>query len=395
SELQGGAFNQGFTYGPAVPGALQQCWTWSAIARGAKGVIYWCWRDEVWGVESGGYGLLGQDGMSEDRIEHLQRTGHLLNEFEDLLDAYRPDPAHVGILYNSNDVILAATNREQDSRTVSLSINAVMRVFEQERIPFDVLDGRHLRIPNDIKLLVLPACFTLDKPTAETIHAFLEQGGWVFSEAGAGMFTEAGFFHDRCEERPLVGALGIKQLRRHGGQVATNGVIPADTFGKHEALTLKGAIWSIGMAVPDEQVVATNDFGEAILVDIPAGKGRFIMSGSFPAHAFGLAPYPDFRVFMRALAREAGALPEWALAGDPTLEDLFVRTGYAGRTRLFFIINMGEERTLRVRPAERNITSAEEWVDGHHVEADADGWLTLCVPPQSHRILSWPKKPAR
>ena len=58
SELQGGSARQGFD-AALGPGATAAALGVERLGRGAKAVIFWCWRDEVFGRESSGYGLGG------------------------------------------------------------------------------------------------------------------------------------------------------------------------------------------------------------------------------------------------------------------------------------------------------------------------------------------------
>ena len=75
SELQGGSARQGFDVRPSVEARPQQRWVWNGYGRGAKAVIFWCWRDEFFGRESSGYGLAGRDGLADERIALMQQTG--------------------------------------------------------------------------------------------------------------------------------------------------------------------------------------------------------------------------------------------------------------------------------------------------------------------------------
>jgi beta-galactosidase len=394
SELQGGAFNQGFTYGPEVSGALQQYWTWSAFARGAEGVIYWCWRDEIWGVESGGYGIAGQDGMAEDRIAALHLTETLLIEHNEELDAYTPDPASVGVVFDSDSALFAVTNREQNSEPATRSVYGTMLALERLRIPFDLLDGRELTIPDAVKFLVLPSALCLKPEAANAIMEFLERGGWVFCEAGTGMFTENGFFYDLAEMRPLVGNLGIEQVRRRGNHVKASCSVPANTWAEHEALELRGALWSIALQPPaNGRAVAHDDQGDALLIDVPAGTGHLVMSGTSPAYAYVEERYAGFESLLQLLAAQAGALPDWALAASGGLDNVFVRTGRAGSKRLFFLLNGGTDRTIRVRPGETGLNAVTDWESGEQLRPDRLGCVEVVVPGPGFRVLEWETAP--
>ena len=84
----------------------QQRWVWTGIAGGADTILFWCWRDEVFGRESAGFGLSGNDGFAQARLDAMRRTGHILRDHADLLYRYRPDPAQVGILFSPQSYYL-------------------------------------------------------------------------------------------------------------------------------------------------------------------------------------------------------------------------------------------------------------------------------------------------
>jgi beta-galactosidase len=64
SELQGGRASQGFEVHQPVDALSQQRWVWNGLASGADTILFWCWRDEVFGRESAGFGISGADGLA-------------------------------------------------------------------------------------------------------------------------------------------------------------------------------------------------------------------------------------------------------------------------------------------------------------------------------------------
>lgn len=394
SELQGAAFNQGFKYGMAVSGALQQYWTWMSISRGAKAVLYWSWRDETWGVESGGYGIDGQDGLAGDRFAALRETRRLLDAHAGELEAYRPDPATVGLVYDSDNALLAVVNRERNSRAATLGVNGCMQALERQRLPFDLLDGRKLTIPASIRLLLLPSAFCL-KPEAEAaILEFLHKGGWVFAEAGTGCFRENGFFEECPERRRLLGSLGVGVVRRRGNHVDAGCDMAAGVLPDSPALSLKGALWSLVFDPPDAaRVLARDAQGDGMLIEIGVGAGRLILSGSYPAHAYGETPYPGFEQFLRSLVFASGAAPGWQIEGEPDLNGLAVRTGRSGNERLFFLLNSEQPKTVILYTRDAGAQPMREWKTGTTIPADRQGGYRMTLPSPCHRILAWTLDP--
>ena len=99
SELQGGGGSLGTTAPhPVLPrhptssGGL-----WMAVSRKADTILFWCWRNEVFGSESGGFGISGNDGFAGERLAALRRTSQrLLRRHEALFNAFEPHTPAVG-----------------------------------------------------------------------------------------------------------------------------------------------------------------------------------------------------------------------------------------------------------------------------------------------------------
>lgn len=72
---------------------------WNGLASGADTILFWCWRDEVFGCESGGYGLIGLDGLAEERLAGMRMTSGVIDKYQDMLAAYQPSAARIGVWF--------------------------------------------------------------------------------------------------------------------------------------------------------------------------------------------------------------------------------------------------------------------------------------------------------
>ena len=99
-ELQGGFGTIGVNVSPTVtPGDLR-IWTWTALARGAKGINYYAWYPMSTGYESGGFGLNQLDGTITERAKAAGAIARVVDANTALLLAARPARAEVAIVYN-------------------------------------------------------------------------------------------------------------------------------------------------------------------------------------------------------------------------------------------------------------------------------------------------------
>lgn len=138
SELQGGRSSAGFGVWPAVDPATQQRWVWGPTGGGSK----LCWRDEVFGRESSGFGITGSDGHSAGRLERRARTGSVLRNHEALLDAYRPDAPEVAVLFSQGSYQLNWAENGGNAEQACGSTTGWLSLFEGIQLPYAVVDAQ-------------------------------------------------------------------------------------------------------------------------------------------------------------------------------------------------------------------------------------------------------------
>ncbi len=338
SELQGGQSNIGLTFGPPVPGAQQQGWVWNGYSRGAKAVIFWCWRDEVFAAESSGFGIIGDDGMAEDRLAHMRRTGALLAQHGDLLDQYTPDAGTVGLLFTPETPMIDWSITGAANQMSSAFLNYA-RALERLGIPYEIMDANHLDGLDRVKLLIMPQAVVVGPEAERRILDYVAVGGTILSEAWTQAWDANGLFHYTGKERPLPHALGLQErCRKH----------VADQDGWSEAWGLPiPTRWAVTpWAAGKGQVLGVDADGEPLLVKVPYGAGAAYMLGTWAA--YGSPASPDLAPFITALVRDAGAWPEISVAPADGAGQLVWRTGLAGKRRLFFLVNLNLEQSRRV-----------------------------------------------
>jgi beta-galactosidase GanA len=76
-------------------------WTWEAISRGAKGIIYWKWEPFIKGVQTFGRGLVDTTGKYTDRAYQAQKIANIIHENDKEFYEYMPIQPKVAILYDS------------------------------------------------------------------------------------------------------------------------------------------------------------------------------------------------------------------------------------------------------------------------------------------------------
>ena len=316
SELQGGRSNIGFNVAQSVDAASQQSWVWTGISAGADAILFWCWRDEVFGRESTGFGLAGNDGLAPERLAAMRKTGAVLKMHGDLLRAYEPAPAEVGILFSPQAYYLY-WSQDGTAHTPLAAIQGYARALVRQNIPYRIVEETHLDELKGLKLLILPRTVVMDAPLEEGLADFVRRGGVLFCESEVGSFDGAGIYR-YPEDRFFADLTGIREI----GRRQLEGESVTLTLGEM-AFALPAAQWLTPLAT---------EGAETLLAQAVVGKGRVLLCGTYLGDAY-LQASPDrgraLEAFLLALATDAGVVrPTVATVHSPGADDfVHVRFG--------------------------------------------------------------------
>jgi beta-galactosidase len=333
SELQGGSGPAaGNGPGPCVDAEAQQRWIWSGIAGGAETILFWCWRDETFGVETGYYGFDGADGQASIRHAAMQRTAGLLQEHADLLEQYTPVAPEVGVLFSPQSYF-----REwAEFGSLKGSINALetyCRSLTRLAVPYRVVEERHLELLSGLKLLFLPRVHTLDDAAVSTLLAFVRQGGWLVCESETAAFGSDGIYR-YPGQRALFKAAGVHEI----GRRSVNGEsFPLVFAGQTHHLTPSRWLTPLQPAIgaaADAELAWLHAEG-ALLVSKRIGHGGISFLGTqFDQQK----PSDDFDAFVLQWAQQVGVVravyPATVTGSYPV-----VKIGHAGGRKLMFVFS--------------------------------------------------------
>ncbi|HTW98316.1 MAG TPA: beta-galactosidase [Acidimicrobiales bacterium] len=384
-ELQGGAARGGLEVQQSVSGEMQQRWLWSAIGRGAKAVNFWCWRDEVFGRESSGFGIVGNDGFAAERLAGLRATSALIATHRVLLDAYRPDPAQIGVLFSQPAYQLDWAETGPDNRIVRRSLQGYLHALERLQLAYEVIESRHTRALGACRLLVMPAPLVVEEALAAELLAWVREGGTLLVESELDAYTALGFYR-YPDERPFAAGLGVRSLGRR--------TIDDATF-EFELSSSRGqiplSVWAEPFDTSAGAVRGTSDHGP-LLVEISVGAGTVLALGTFAGLGYQEGDRRDFEPFLAAVANTADVVP-LVSCGVGDGEVVHFRSGTAGDRRLLFVTNERAPRelsfTLRgdARPKDavvEDIVAGATW----RVES-CDHETTITGPVAAHTVLAW------
>lgn len=332
SELQGGAANApAFTHSRSVPAGPQQRWVWTGYSRGCKAALFWCWRDEVFGQESSGFGLSGRDGLADERLSAMRQTAKALSDYGALLDDYEPDPAQVGIFFDRANHFRDYAAHGDATRSAG-GLTGYALALERLNVPYRFIESRYMDDLKDLKLLVMPFAVIVDDEASARIAEFVQQGGTVLLEAETGACTSLGFYNGEPADRRLTSALGIEDLGRREFGLAEL-VLRAE----RRQLKLKPSTLHAPLKQVKGDKVLAKSGSDVLGLLRSVGKGRVVALGTFLGDPYRAERYTDFEDFVSWLVDLAEVERMLEVKPAKASGDFHWRCGTSGGERLLFL----------------------------------------------------------
>ena len=370
SELQGGRYNIGFNVGQSVDAVRQQRWIWNGYAIGADKVLFWCWRDEVFGRESNGFGFAGYDGLREDRFQGMRKTGRLIKSHGELLEAYQPDRPEIGIFFSPQTYYLYWSQENSAARVLEC-IRGYAQALTESAIPFDVIEENHLDRLNHIKVLFLPRTHCMSETVAEKLIAWVKAGGRMIAETETGAFTPVGLYR-YPEDRLFVKATGVREI---GRRRLEESAVTVDVNGERFKLSCEDWITPmISKTSDDESLVQTASLGKGGITFI----GTFLKSA--PNETGTIDPIFGKMVTHCATSHDVKAPVILADQGQSGRFPFFSKVGKSGDTTVVFLFlpDADTEYTVAFDSDRFPDDSAKELITDTSVSV-VDG--TAIIPP--------------
>lgn len=269
SELQGGRYNSGFAVGTDVDAVRQQRWIWNGIAIGADTILLWCWRDEVFGREAGGFGFAGSDGHYADRAAAMRKARQVIDSHQAVFDGYRADRARIGVLFSPQSHYLMWAE-EGTARKCLDALEGYTHALTRLGYDYDIIEEDHLDRLDHYRVLLLPRVCVLSDDTTGALLGWVNGGGRLITESETGAFSSAGIY--RYPDRRPFGRAGIRETARR----------PLDrTLDIHSAA---GRFEIVGDSWRTPLLDSCGLAGDS--VDVAYGKGSILMVGTYPGNAY-------------------------------------------------------------------------------------------------------------
>jgi beta-galactosidase GanA len=275
---------------------------WMCTAHEAKGVVYWQYRVErLLGPETPAWGLTSFDGSATYRTKECRQFISALRPYErEIFDSQLPKPK-TAVLYSLKSHIMNETQpllnyiEAFEGACFSLWINNVTFDVLCEKDGFDGYDH-----------LIIPMGLCLESTTVEKLVKFVEKGGTLVLEAGAGSYNDYGLMNTLIPgSADLIQAAGIQEKDLFYGDTFSIETEFGPLVGKEERriFEMNDAVEVLGQYADEQPAVVRHHYK----------KGKVVY---FSSHVFLSIRRENDPAMTRTVLNLAGIAPEVHVQGS-------------------------------------------------------------------------------
>ena len=176
-----------------------------ALMIGAQGVLAWTFNSHQGGEEQALFGLLDHDNTPSWKVDEF---AHIASDYKLLSKFGFPRYIHpqVAIAYSFDSFIdstsPSATTRQYFKTPYNQQVQGAFEPFFRDNIDTAIINIGHDSLAS-YKLVVVPADYVMDAPSAKAIRDYVSTGGTVLMTAYSAKVDEHGLWFDT----PLPGRL--------------------------------------------------------------------------------------------------------------------------------------------------------------------------------------------
>jgi beta-galactosidase GanA len=275
SELGVGNLGSGLEFNPPASPELLATWCFDACFHGAKGVLFWQFRQELFGHESAHYGMVNRDGSSTPRLETLSRVAGCFKQHEkDFMPAQIP-AAQAALLFSFDSNVLNALI--QDSNKFCLqALSGYYSAFFGANIPVDILHCDRLSAEKlqQYKLIVAPGIILLSREIGKMLEEYVQNGGRLLLDPLTGSWDENGTLSDSLPGGGLAGTIGVSNEELNEEK---SGFLEV-CFEQKTYLIPRKYTFAQWQSSPENVPVICDAAGTCYLRSRTVGKGEFLLS---------------------------------------------------------------------------------------------------------------------
>lgn len=278
---------------------------YSALASGAKGLVYWQYRAERVGYENDCSGIMHMDGSPREVAYEVKDVGEHLKKDGAFFKDSKAKPAEIAVVFDYDCLLLSEI---EDSCGPDYTFGlwnpryyyknahtGMYRLLRDANYAVDYVGVRDFKKFDQYKVLYLPY-YTMIKPeVSAALKAFIEKGGIVIADEGFGMRTVNTWMQPYdIDFKPILNAKRKHRIYSTGEKVSYKG--------------LTSAVYPVktDYEVQNAEVLAQFDDGKPALFKIEYGKGTFYLSGFSLGYGYRTDKNKLYREIVEDILGQAG-----------------------------------------------------------------------------------------
>ncbi|MGE5557570.1 MAG: beta-galactosidase [Bacillota bacterium] len=320
-DVQTGAFDPGIV----TPERLKM-WAWSGIAQGGKGILFWQYRCELFGLEYG-FGLTDMDGAPSERLQVVKELSRIVHQHEDLIkNARLPEVKIAAGVTPINDLVNYAAlgchcQIKNSIKGLHKALWSLDYLLDFVRIDELVVDQEY----KQYKVIYLPFPIWISRRSVAKLKEWVAAGGTLVCEASAGQLDETFFTTVKAPGLGLDELFGC--VRR---DIRSAREIPPLVYG---SARIETGFYKEVLEPTTGKVMGVFETGEPAIICNDYGKGKAVYIGSNPFYQYNGTANKGFLQFISDINRDVFR------EAFTNQTDVSARVLINGRTWLVFLLN--------------------------------------------------------
>lgn len=360
---------------------------WQCVAHGAKGLVYWQYKPEVFGLESRSYGLVNLDGSENKKSREAAKIGQIISDNGVLFAQAEPVPAQVAIFFDQRSDLISKMERmgthPGTDYLYKYALKGAYKIFTEANVSVDWITPYQLDKLSRYKVVYLPSLIIIDDQTARAFEAFVRDGGMLIGEANTGMRGENTLANRVTPGGGLEKVFGCQEVAFNG----LEGVDRTPTLICNGFSVPSTVHWNV-LKPTTGKIIGRWEDGSPAVVSNQYGNGTAVLIGTYPSVSNFLGREETPGQLVMRLVCQSGVTPDVTLRREGFVLAKLLRSG---RTDLLFLFNYEDAKQKAIvslpcldRP--RDLAGVAEIVEDH------DGMYVSLPPRQVAIIVSQAKE---
>jgi len=317
---------------------------WTCAASGAKGLTYWQFKCERYGIESNSDGLVEMNGDPTDRSDEAGRIGALLKGNLSILSQCRASKASIAVVYDGDSDLLSRLE-ETSAETLNYnmyqpgimhyrynnSIQGLYRYLWEHGYRVDFVYSRDIEKIKSYPVVWTPYFIMMNRHKAAVLKEFVKAGGKLISDASPGLRLANTWASETCPGYGLDEVFGaVEKLR-----IVNPTYQKTLKFGEEAAVISNNVISDL--APTTAKVLAKWQDGQAAITMNTYGNGEAILCGTCPGISYIKRQEDSLKKLIAFVLTSAGLKPDVEVVESKGM--IITRLMDYGDKKLIFVFN--------------------------------------------------------